>query len=253
MTGTLINVGTVLAGGLLGSLIGARFPDRIRRTLMQAIGLITLVIGLQRALPTENVLVLLISLALGTVVGELLNIEAGLEQLGNLAQRMVARPHLNPFPDGEAAISALPQSSVLSPQSSSDVVRAFVTASLLFYVGPMTVLGSFEDGLNGAYQTLAIKAALDGVSATVLASSLGWGVLLSSLTVLTFQGALALSAGLLRGLLTDPMIREMTAVGGVLIIGIGLNILDLARVRVGNMLPALVVAPLLVAFSVERG
>ena len=116
----------------------------------------------------------------------------------------------------------------------------------------MTILGSFEDGLSGAYQTLALKATLDGITATILAATLGWGVLLAAVTVLIFQGALTLGASLLRAVLTEPMIAQMTAVGGLLILGIGLNILELARIRVGNMLPALVVAPALVAITSGR-
>ena len=263
MTGTLINVGTVLSGGAIGFLVGSRFPSGMRHTLIQAIGLTTLVIGFQRALLAENVLILLGSVALGTVLGELLGIESKLERVGDLAQRLLvrqeARPHPSPLPEGEGVSrlhphplpegeGATPHSAVRTPQSAL-VSRGFVTASLIFCVGPMTVLGCFEDGLTGAYQTLAVKATLDGVMAALLASSLGWGVLLAAATVLLYQGALTLSAGLLRGLLSDAMIAEMTAVGGLLIVGIGVNILDLARIRVGNMLPALVVAPALSALS----
>ena len=241
MVGTLINVGTVLAGGTVGSLVGSRIPIGIRVTLMQGVGLATLVIGLQRAIPTSNVLILLASVALGIVIGELLRIEARLESLGDLAQRAFV---------GSPATAA---PSTASSQEVSPVARGFVTASLIFCVGPMTILGSFEDGLTGAYQTLAIKSLLDGISATLLAATLGWGVLLAAGTVLVFQGALTLGAGLLRGLLSEPMIVEMTAVGGLLILGIGLNILELSRIRVGNMLPALVIAPVLVAVAGQPG
>jgi uncharacterized membrane protein YqgA involved in biofilm formation len=122
-----------------------------------------------------------------------------------------------------------------------------VTASLIFCVGPITILGCFEEGLTGSFQTLALKSTLDGFTASLLASMMGWGVLLSAATVLIYQGALTLGAGFLRGLLTDRMIAEMTAAGGLMILGIGLNILEVTRIRVGNMLPALVFAPLLTA------
>jgi len=265
LTGTLINVGTVLAGGVIGSLVGSRFPPALRATLLQAVGLTTLAIGLQRVLGTTNVLVLLVSVAIGAVIGEILRIEAGLQHIGVLAERALAPlapppsagegpgggrpPHPNPLPEGEGVRS--PRHLTPDPQPLAS--RGFVTASLIFCVGPMTILGSFEDGLTGAYQTLALKATLDGITAAVLASSLGWGVLLAAGTVLVYQGALTLGAGLLRGLLTDPMIVEMTAVGGLLILGIGLNILELSRIRVGSMLPALVIAPALVALSSARG
>jgi uncharacterized protein len=241
LVGTLINVGAVLAGGTIGSLVGSRFPIGIRVTLMQAIGLATLVIGLQRVLPTSNVLILLGSMLLGVVVGELLRIEDRLEAVGGLAERALG---VKPRVTGR---------SVAGSDEASPVARGFVTASLIFCVGPMTILGSFEDGLSGSYQTLAIKSMLDGITATVLSSSLGWGVLLAAVTVLVFQGTLTLGAGLLRSMLSEPMIVEMTAVGGLLILGIGLNILELSRIRVGNMLPALVFAPVLVAITGTQG
>src|SRR6185369_12164780 len=133
------------------------------------------------------------------------------------------------------------------------VAQGFVTASLIFCVGPMTILGSFQDGLTGAFQTLALKAMLDGFTAMLLASTRGWGVLLSAVTVLVYQGALTLGAGLLRGLLTDQMVTAMTAAGGLLIVGIGLNILEVTRIRVGSMLPSLAVAPVLTALTLTKG
>lgn len=245
MTGTLINVVTVLVGGAVGSLVGARFPEGARSTLLQAIGLVTLVIGVQRVLPAENVLLLLISAVTGTLLGELLQIEARLEGLGSRAAALVAR-YRRPASESSTTTSD-PNVSL-----SRGVAGGFVTASLIFCVGPMTILGSFEDGLSGAYQTLALKATLDGITATVLASTLGWGVLLAAGTVLLYQGALTLGAGLLRGMLAEPMITQMTAVGGLLLLGVGLNILEIARIRVGNMLPALVVGPALVALTTGR-
>ncbi len=246
----------MLAGGVIGTFVGTRFPAGLRRTLMQAIGLATLAIGIQGILATSSVLLLLASLVLGSVLGELLRIHDGLDRIGELAQRAVdrwsgggssphpegrdVRPHPNPLPEGEGAQDLAP---------ATPVAQGFVTASLIFCVGPMTILGSFEEGLTGTFQTLALKATLDGFTASILASTLGWGVLLSAGTVLLYQGALTLGAGLLRGLLTGAMITEMSAVGGLLIVGIGLNILELSRIRVANMLPALAVAPALMAVS----
>ncbi|MEA2638915.1 MAG: uncharacterized protein QOF51_309 [Chloroflexota bacterium] len=244
MTGTLINVGTVLAGGTLGSLIGGRFPGILRTTLMQVIGLATIVIGLQRVLPVQDVLVLLVSLVLGTALGEALHLERGLERLGELAQARFGGLQ-SVTPEQKAPVTMGPPGP--GGDRSNYVARGFITASLLFCVGPLTILGSFEDGLTGAYETLALKSALDGVAAVLLASALGWGVLLAAGTVLLYQGGLTLGAGVLRGVLTDPMIALMTAVGGLMILGLGLNILELTRIRVASMLPALVVAPLLVA------
>lgn len=251
MTGTFINTATVLAGGTIGTLVGSRFPTGIRSLLLQAIGLITIVLGLQRALATTNILILLVSTVLGGILGEVLRIEDGLEALGRLAQRGLGRGGVVPSPsmgEGEGG-GDVPA----SKEGQSPLSQGFVTASLIFCVGPLTILGSLEDGLSGAYQTLALKATLDGVTAAILASTFGWGVLLAAGTVFVFQGALTLSAGLLHGLLTDTTITEMTAAGGLMILGIGLNILQLARIRVGNLLPALVAAPVLVAISSARG
>ena len=131
----------------------------------------------------------------------------------------------------------------------SPVSRAFVTTSLLFCVGPLTVLGSIEDGLTGDFELLALKSALDGIAALSFAAVLGWGVLLSAGTVLAVQGSITLAAGLAQGVVTEAMISATTATGGVLIFGLGLGLLELREVRVANMLPALLVAPLLVAAS----
>lgn len=262
-----MNVGTVLAGGAIGSFVGTRFSAGLRRTLMQAVGLTTLVIGLQRVLPAENVLLILASVALGGAVGEILRIESGLARIGELAQQAVERwgPQHAPLAQREGRFSPVASGEARAAErgpagggrdiqgAAAPVAQGFVTASLIFCVGPMTILGSFEDGLTGAYQTLALKATLDGITAALLASTLGWGVLLASGTVLVYQGALTLGASLLRGLLTEPMIAQMTAAGGLLILGIGFNILELTRIRVGNLLPALVIAPALVAFSGPRG
>jgi hypothetical protein len=249
LTGTLINVGTVLAGGAIGSVVGSRFPERTRATLLQAIGLVTVVIGLQRALPGENVLLLLISVVIGAVLGEVLDIDARLEQLGRVAERLLNSRERKLAPS-QTAIETESAGTVAA--RSGLTARGFVTASLIFCVGPMTIMGSFEDGLFGAYQTLALKATLDGITATILAATLGWGVLLAAATVLIFQGTLTLGASLLRTTLTEPMIAQITAVGGLLLLGVGLNILELTRIRVANLLPALAVAPALVALSSGR-
>ena len=257
MTGTFLNVATVLVGGTLGWLLGSRYPSGLRTTLLQVIGLATLAIGTQDLLQTSSVLIVLASLVLGALVGELLGIERGLERIGELAQSVVARfggsrleerPHPNPLPEGEGT-SSQPPSPIPHPPT---LAQGFVTASLIFCVGPITILGCFEEGLTGSFQTLALKSTLDGFTASLLASTMGWGVLLSAGTVLFYQGALTLGAGFLRGLLTDRMIAEMTAAGGLMILGIGLNILEVTRIRVGNMLPALVFAPVLAAVTAQR-
>jgi uncharacterized protein len=222
--GTAINVLAVLAGGSLGTLAGARLPEGIRSTAMQAIGIVTLLVGVSHFLKFENVLLPLVSVILGLVVGELLDVDARLRRLGDYLEKR--------FSKGESPVS-----------------RAFVTTSLLFCVGPLTVIGSLQDGLNGDYSLLALKSALDFIAALAFASVLGWGVLLSAGTVLVVQGLLTLGAGLLDAVVTGPMISSTTATGGILIFGLGLGLLDLKEVRVANMLPALLFAPLLVVAS----
>ena len=220
--GTAINVVAVLVGGGIGTLVGAKLPEAMRHTAMQAIGIVTLLVGVSNFLEHENPLVPLISVVAGLVVGELLGIEGGLRRMGDSLEKRFSR--------GESPVS-----------------QAFVTTSLLFCVGPLTIIGSLEDGLKGDYSLLALKSALDFIAALTFASVLGWGVLLSAGTVLVVQGTLTLGAGLLDSVVTGPMISATTSTGGILIFGLGLGLLGLKEVRVGNMLPALLFAPLLVA------
>lgn len=227
MTGTLLNIGTVLVGGLIGLAFGVRFSDRARSTVIAGMGLFTAAIGVRMFLETENPLYPLGGIVLGGLLGEALRIEDGLEALGvRLEQRF------NRGPGSESAT----------------FVRGFLTASLLFCVGPMTILGSIQDGLRGDFQLLAIKSVLDGFAAMALASTLGVGVLFSVLVILVYQGGLTLFAAQAEAVLTPAMTAEMTAVGGVVLIGLAVsNILDLRKIRTGNLLPALVVSPALVA------
>ncbi len=220
--GTAINVVAVLVGGCVGALAGARLPRRMRETAMQAIGLVTLLIGVQSFLEFDNPLVPLVSVVIGLVISEALNVDGALKRFGDYLQARFSKRE-------------------------SPVSRAFVTTSLLFCVGPLTVLGSLEDGLTGDYSLLALKSALDLVASLSFASVLGWGVLLSAGTVLVVQGTLTLSAGMLEGFVTEQMVLAMTATGGVLILGLGLMLLEIKEVRVANMLPALLIAPLLIA------
>ena len=221
--GTAINVVAVLVGGGIGTLVGARLPGAMRHTAMQAIGIVTLLVGVSNFLEHDNPLVPLVSVVAGLVVGELLGIEGALRRFGDRLEKRFLR-------GGESPVS-----------------RAFVTTSLLFCVGPLTVIGSLEDGLKGDHSLLALKSALDFIAALTFASVLGWGVLLSAGTVLVVQGSLTLGAGLLEAVVTEAMISGTTATGGILIFGLGLGLLEIKDVRVANMLPALLFAPLLVA------
>lgn len=224
MTGTWINVATVLCGGVLGLALGSRFPDKVRQTVMAGLGLVTLVIGLQMALETKNILVVLGSLLAGGILGELLDLDG---RIVRLAARVEGR-----F-SGRGASGAF--------------ARAWVTTSLLFCVGPLTFTGALEDGLTGDYHLLATKAMLDGFAALAFSSALGAGVLASAGTVLVYQGGLSLAAGAVKSVLGAAMITEMSATGGILVLALGLGLLELKAMRVANFLPALAIAPAVVA------
>jgi len=226
MTGTVINVITVVAGGTLGTLLGERLPPGIRHIVMQGVGLVTLALGMSMAITTENFLLVLIGIVMGGILGEWWRLEERLDEAGKWLEAKASRfPFL----------------------ARGEFTKGFVTASLVFCVGPMTILGSFQDGLSGDYTLLAIKSVLDGFSSLAFAASMGMGTTFSAITVLVYQGLLTLGAFLFQNILTDAMITEMTATGGVMILGIGLLLLEIKRVRVASFLPALAIVPLLVA------
>jgi uncharacterized protein len=222
MLGTAINVGAILAGSVMGVSIGSRLPERIRQTVLNGLGLLTMLVGLQMALGTGNLMVVLGAILLGGLLGEILKIHDGLERFGAFLQSVVSGSRNPLFGEG------------------------FVTASLVFCVGPMAILGSIQDGMTGDYRLLAVKSVLDGFAAIAFSASLGWGVSLSALSILLYQGGLTVCATTLSRILTDPMIVEMTAAGGLIIVGISLKLLDLKDIRLANFLPALAVAPLIV-------
>jgi len=230
MVGTLVNVGTILAGTAIGTAVGPRLPDRIQQRVLAGLGMITLAIGIDLALAwgredtsTSTPLYVLAGILLGGMLGEVLAIERRLEGLGDRVQARLAA-------EGEH----------------STVSEGFVTASLLFCVGSLTVVGSIQDGLTGDYELLATKAVLDGFAAVALAATLGWGVGLAAVTVLLIQGGITLGAGLFEDVLVGEALAVLTSAGGVTIIGIALKLLDVKDVKVGNFLPALVIAPALV-------
>jgi uncharacterized membrane protein YqgA involved in biofilm formation len=247
MIGTLINVLTVLVGSTLGLLFGAQLPERVRQTVIAGLGLFTAAIGLQMFLQTDNSIVVLGALLAGGVLGEWWKIETRLSNLGRFLEVKFARKKPPSGDTGEAG------SQVENPEGSR-FVRGFLTSSLVFCVGPMTILGSIQDGLTGDYHLLAIKSVLDGFASLAFASSLGIGVLFSTLVVFTFQGGISLLAAQAQALITTPMMNEMTAVGGVLLLGLAISsLLEIKPIRVGNFLPALVLAPLIVAILAGLG
>lgn len=237
MIGTFLNIGTVLLGGILGTMLGSRLPKRMQETILHGLGLVTLLLGVSLAIKTSNILVVMGSILVGALLGEWWQIDRGLERLSEWLRALLAK---------KAPASSL-----------GHFTEAFITASLVFCVGPMTLLGSIQDGLTGNYSLLAIKSLLDGFGALIFASSLGVGVIFSAVVILVYQGAVTLLAGFLQQILSQPMINEMTATGGIMIIAIGLLLLDIKKIRVANLLPALVIAPLIVAalqaFGIQIG
>jgi len=223
LSGTLLNAATVLIGGFLGTILGDRLRQGLRENVVRGIGLFLLAMGVKFAIETTNLLYILGAILLGGIVGSLLGVDARLNQLGETLQRRFARG------------------------STSTVAEAFVTASVVFCVGPLTFLGSIQNGLSGDASLLVVKSTLDGFTAVALAATLGWGVLLTIPLILLYQGGLAIGASLFVGLLSDLQLREMSAVGGLLIIGVGLKLLSIRDVRVADFLPAIILSPLVVA------
>ncbi len=220
MIGTIINTLAILLGSLAGILLRKGLPQRLRETVMQGLGLCVLIIGVLSAIKTQDMMAVIISIVVGGLIGALLNIEKRLDQLGLRMQKLLAGKH-----DAGDNLFA----------------KGFVTASLIYCVGAMAIVGSLESGLKGDHSTLIAKSALDGISAIVFASTMGPGVALSALAVLVYQGSISLLAGWASPLFTPVLIAEMSAVGGLLIIGIGLNLLYDKRIAVGNLLPAIFV------------
>ena len=253
--GTVLNVLTVLLGGTVGLLLGARLPDRVRLVAMDAMGLGTRSIAvlsvldvtapeLRDAVGPAAALVVIGSALLGGVLGALLRVEDRLEAVGRALRRALLRGRAEVAPGDPAATQGDDRS---GPQGAARFVEGFVTASLVFCVGPLTVLGSINDGLGRGIDELAVKSLLDGVAAAAFASALCSGVLLSALSVATVQGLLTLLAFLLGDLLDPAQTAALSATGGLVLLGVGLRLLRLREIPVGDLLPALVVAPLLVA------
>lgn len=244
--GTVLNVVTVIAGSGVGVLVGHRLPQHTRDVVTDALGLVTLLIaaisaaavadaGLAAAVgESATVLVVLGALLVGGIIGSLLRVESRLEGLGTVLQRRMSRDQ-----DGEAR---------------RRYVEGFLTASLVFCVGPLTVLGSLSDGMGLGYDQLALKATMDGFAAIAFAASLGWGVLASALAVGVVQGTLTLVGVVAGDVLSDAAVAGLSATGGLLLVGVALRLLRMKPLPVGDLLPALVIAPLLVmAVAALRG
>ena len=243
--GTVLNVAAILVGAGLGVLIGHRLPERTRRTVTDALGLVTLVIGGLNVAALRDadyvaavggggtLLVVLAALLVGGIAGSLLRIEERLEGFGAWLQRTLSR--------GD------------STASRGRFVEGFVDASLVFCIGPLAVLGSLSDGLGQGIEQLALKSTLDGFASLAFAASLGWGVAASALSVGVWQGLLTILGALLGSFMSAALIASLTATGGVLLLGVGFRLLNIRQVPVGDLLPALLVAPIVTALVIGVG
>lgn len=216
MLGTLVNTLAIVCGALAGLMLRGGAPERYTSTVMHAISLAVILIGLKGAIGTQDILLVIFSLAIGSVIGELFRIEERLERFGNRLERR--------FSKGEGGFS-----------------KGFVAASLLFCVGSMAIVGALESGLTGDHRTLYAKSVLDGVAAIVFGSTFGIGVLFSAVSVFCYQGFITFTATLIKPFLVPAVVSQMSGVGGLLIMAIGFNMLEIKRIKVGNMLPAIFV------------
>ena len=224
MPGVLVNTLAVIIGSLLGLSLRRGIPEKVTRAVMTAIGLCTLYLGISSALAGKNAVIIIVALVLGAACGTLLDIDGAIRRLGDWVGARLKRPD----------------------QPGKLIGEGFVTASLLFCVGSMTIVGSLNAGLSNDYSMLFAKSVLDFISSIMLSVSLGIGVLLSAAFVFTFQGMIVLLSQLLRPVLSAAAIAEMSSVGGILILAVGLNLLDIAKIKAADLLPALVFAPLIV-------
>ena len=218
MLGTIVNSVSILVGGLTGSLFKNKISSAYNETIMKALGLSVILIGFKGALQGNDILLLIISLTLGTLMGEMLKIERGIERIGAWLESKFSKQ--------------------------GGVANGFVTASLVYCVGAMAIMGSLESGLSNKHDILFAKALIDGISAVIFSSSLGIGVCFSAISVFIYQGIITLTASLMKQFLIPSVVNEMSAIGGLLIVAIGANILEIKRIKVGNMLPAVFI-PLL--------
>ena len=223
MTGTLINAGAIILGTLIGMMIKTKLPERVVTIIFQALGLFTILLGLKMALEMQEFLIAIGSLVVGSVIGELLKIESGMEKFGGWVKTRLKSDNAK-FTDG------------------------MITAFLLYCMGSLTILGAIEEGINGNMDLLLMKSLMDGCSSIALASALGIGVGFSAIPLLIYQGGLTLFASSVSSFFSEAVVRELSAVGGVLLIGLGINILEIKKLRILNMIPALILVVILIYF-----
>ncbi|MDD4088671.1 MAG: DUF554 domain-containing protein [Tissierellia bacterium] len=214
MIGTIANALAIIAGGIIGLIFKNTIPEKISEALLKATGLAVIAIGINLMLAGENFTLLIISMVIGTIIGEAINIEGKLDKFGAFIESKMKNKE-------------------------SNVALGFVTCTLVYCVGSMAIVGSIQSGLTGNHEILFSKAVLDGITAVTFAATMGAGVVLSGISVLVYQGTITMLASLMQSLLSTVVVNEMTAIGGVIIMGIGLNFLIANRMRVGNLLPSI--------------
>ncbi len=213
MLGTIVNSMAIIIGSILGVVLKRGIKEVYRSTIMDGIGLAVIIIGIMGGIKSENIVLVIGSIVLGSLLGEIIDIEGKLDNIGNRLEKRLGR-------------------------DDSNFSKGFVTASLVYCIGAMAVVGALESGLLGDHETLFAKSMLDGISAIIFSSTLGIGVLFSAIPVFIYQGSISILAGLVKDILTPEVILEMSSIGGILIMAIGINILGIKKIRVGNMLPA---------------
>jgi len=228
LTGTIINTATVILGSLIGIFVGHKLNENTQKTVLHGLGLVTMIVAISNAITTQNILIPLFAIVIGATLGEWMQLEERLQALGQWMEEQFGRR--------------------LGENDEGRLVQAFITASLVYCVGPLTIIGAVQDGLVNNYDFLLLKAMLDGFASIAFAASLGPGVILAAITVFVFQGGLALLAMLFGSALggvtaTNPAVIEMTATGGIVLLSIAFILLDIKRLRAANFLPAIFLAP----------
>lgn len=222
--GTLVNSGAIFLGSLIGLFLKRGLPEKWQQTMMSSIALCIVIIGVQMAMKTGNIIIVIISLVIGSIIGEIIDIEERMNKLGACLGKRLSK--------GSGSVAG-------------QIAEGFVNSSILFCTGAMAIVGSIQDGLAGDCSTLFAKATLDGIIALILTANVGVGVMLSAITVGVYQGSITLLAGVVEPYITEFILQEITASGGVMIMAIGLNMLRITKIRIGNMLPGMLVAAFL--------
>lgn len=227
MLGTIVNTGAIIGGCLVGFLIKGGIPERLSNTVMNGIALCVIYIGISGAFEGGNTLITIISMAFGAAIGELIDLDKWLNKLGEFLESKFSKNKIDDDSDVKT--------------STVTISQGFVSASLLFCVGAMAVVGSLESGLKGVHETLFAKSILDGISSIIFTASMGIGVIFSGISVFIYQGAITIGASFLSGILSDSVVNSMTAVGSLLIMALGLNMIKACNIKVANLLPSMLI------------